>query len=230
MKVIGLGNEWRTTTGRVWRSRAGSAATDCRASRSGSSRRSSRGRGRARRRRLLRRSAGHGAPLRAVNARRSRRALRDGVHARARPGRCARARPLPRPPAGPSPRVRDRGQPVRLRQRAHPRCRRAVAWRSSGVHETHLTNDLVRRLEELAADEGATASPGSVSGWARSPTSTRPLPRALRGCGSRHGRRGRRRRGRARARPDRAGAQGVLLESVELDIERRNHEHDSEGL
>jgi len=88
------------------------------------------------------------------------------------------------------------------------------------VHETHLTNDLVRRLEELAADEGATrvtrisvrlgalshfdpghfrehfadSARGTVADGAEVEAEVDPEPTA-------------------------PGAQGVLLEFVELDLE-----------
>ena len=86
------------------------------------------------------------------------------------------------------------------------------------MHETHLTNDLVRRLEELAADEGATrvtrisvrlgalshfdpghfrehfadSAAGTVADGAEVDAEVDPDPTA-------------------------PGAQGVLLESVELE-------------
>ena len=88
------------------------------------------------------------------------------------------------------------------------------------MHETHLTNDLVRRLEELVADEGASrvtrisvrlgalshfdpghfrehfadSAAGTVADGARVDAQVDPDPTA-------------------------PGAQGVLLESVELDLE-----------
>ena len=88
------------------------------------------------------------------------------------------------------------------------------------MHETHLTNDLVRRLEELAADEGATrvtrisvrlgalshfdpghfrehfadSARGTVADGAEVEAEVDPEPTA-------------------------PGAQGVLLEFVELDLE-----------
>ena len=88
------------------------------------------------------------------------------------------------------------------------------------MHETHLTNDLVRRLEQLVADEGATrvtrisvrlgalshfdpghfrehfadSAAGTVADGAEVDAEIDPDPTA-------------------------PGAQGVLLESVELDLE-----------
>ena len=88
------------------------------------------------------------------------------------------------------------------------------------MHETHLTNDLVRRLEELAADEGATRVTrisvrlGALShfdpGHFREHFADSARSTVADGAEV-----------EAEVDPDPTapGAQGVLLESVELDLE-----------
>ena len=144
-------------------------------------------------------------------------AVRLLVDPRARHRRCDRDRPLAREVARPRSGHRDRGSTVRLRARTEPRGRGG----GGGMHEKHLTEDLVRKLEALAAEEGGSqvtrirvrlgalshftpehfrehfddAAAGTLAEGARVEAELDPDPTA-------------------------PGAQGVVLETVELELER----------
>ncbi len=88
------------------------------------------------------------------------------------------------------------------------------------VHEKHLTEDLVHKLEALAeAEGGARVTQDPRPARRALPFHARPFPGALRGGGRRHARRRGRGGGGADRRSAAPGAQDVLLETVELELD-----------
>ena len=169
-----------------------------------------RGARRARRRRLVRRGAGHDRTASTRATSRCRPRSSGGVDARVLGRRCGRARAARS--AGcraASSSYGDRGRRLRHGRAHAPRSRRRARRVAATVQELladareALMEDLVRKIDRRRRRRGRRARhPHPRPARRALALHAGALPRALRRRGTRHGRRGRRRRGRAR-RPTR---------------------------